>query len=98
MSECPITWNRPVASSPLSSSDSNAPASSLAKPGANRMEVIKARGLARHLFRSSVLPWAAKPDVGLSPPERRTAERIRAGLAGLVPLGAGLRCVEPAGR
>ena len=55
----------------------------------NRVEAGKARVLARHLFRSTPPPWPPRPVGDLSVEERCLAERIRANLAGLVPLGAG---------
>lgn len=58
--------------------------------GCGEREQAKARLLQRHLFRKTpakvVLP--ARPKIEVS---RNCAERIRADLAGLVPLGAGLR-------
>lgn len=61
--------------------------------GCGEREQAKARVLGRHLFRGTpaeaVLP--ARPDIKVS---RNYAERIRADLAGLIPLGAGLRLAE----
>lgn len=65
-------------------------ATALCPEGVTAFEVMKARSLARHLFRAEApdLRHAAVPDpVGL-------ADRIRADLSGLVPLGAGRFLLE----
>lgn len=60
--------------------------------GDNAAEAAKARALARHLFRAHPHSLGTLLQCDLPPARRRLAERLRADLAGLAPLGAGLRC------
>lgn len=57
------------------------------------IEAQKARTLERHLFRGKDVPIDPLRGCELPPTLHRAVERIRGDLAGLVPLGAGLRCV-----
>ncbi|MEW6751820.1 MAG: hypothetical protein AB1505_12710 [Candidatus Latescibacterota bacterium] len=62
--------------------------------GENGVEAQRSRTLTRHLFRSRAHSLPALRQADLPPLQRRIAERIRADLAGLVPLGCGVRCLR----
>lgn len=62
------------------------------------IEAQKARWLRRHLFRDTDLGLPPLPSSSLPSIGRRIAERLRADLIGLVPLGCGLKMLAASGR